>query len=72
MTFEEYAEALNDHADKCEQCDAARKISRTGGCCADGQKIVAEWEISPKSKEDVRLESLNELMTMLEEEGVKL
>lgn len=43
MTFEEYAEALNNHADACPTCDASRKLGVTKEVCEEGRKIVDEW-----------------------------
>lgn len=72
MTYEQYAIAMNDHADACEQCTLARKTGYTDGACEVAKAIIAEWKSSPKTNEDMFLATMNRLARELKEDGVDL
>jgi len=59
MTFEEYAQAMNKHADECATCDAGRRMSDTRGCCPIGLAMVEEWKNSPHSLADMEIAVMN-------------
>lgn len=66
MTYEEYADAMNAHADSCSQCDASRKTGLTHGVCETAQSIIGEWKASKKTDEDMALATLNMIARELE------
>lgn len=72
MNYEQYAIAMNTHADTCEQCTFARKTGKTTGACEVAQAIIAEWVSSTKTNEDMFLASMNSLARELKDEGIDL
>lgn len=42
MTHDEYADALNTHADQCEQCATCREQESTRNCCHIGAELRDE------------------------------
>ena len=66
MTYEEYADAMNGHADGCEQCSFARKTGLTDGACEVAKGIIKQWSNSKHSEEDMKLATLNMVARMME------
>ena len=46
MTYEEYEEKLNAHADTCGKCDAARNARSVTHVCDEGRDIVWKFFFS--------------------------
>lgn len=66
MTYEEYADLMNAHADACPVCDFARKTGLTDGACEEAQGIIKQWSNSKHSEEDMKYATLNMLARMME------
>lgn len=66
MTYEEYAEKLNRHADTCTMCAASKKTSTTFGVCDEGQAIIDEWKASKHTDEDIFYARMNALAKELQ------
>jgi hypothetical protein len=66
MTYEEYADQMNAHADGCEQCAFARDTGLTDGACEVAKGIITEWKASKHSEEDLKWATLNMVARMME------